>query len=278
MRANEQVNLSEVKSKKSYRRDVDFTVHLKRILGVATKVQAITAGTIEGYQNLRMSEASPRRKGKNTAPATVNKGVSCLNTMFNRAIRYGKLRENPVGKVKKLIENNVRMKILSVEEFEELYVQCSSYLKPVVLMAYFTGMRRSEILNLIWEDVDLKKGFVRLKAESTKTQTARSMPLHPKVVSTLKSLSMSESSSKVFLRNGMPFVDIKKGFKAACCRAGIEDFTFHDLRHCALNNMRLAGKDYFRIMAASGHKTTAVFKRYNLVTEEELSQMKWLDG
>lgn len=49
------------------------------------------------------------------------------------------------------------------------------------------------------------------------------------------------------------------------------------LRHCAINNMRLVGNDYFRIMAASGHKTTAVFKRYNLVTEKELSEMKWLD-
>ena len=82
---------------------------------------------------------------------------------------------------------------------------------------------------------------------------------------------------RVFLRKGQPFDEIKTGFRAACRRANLEDFTFHDLRHCALNNMRLAGNDYFRIMAASGHKTTSVFKRYNLVTEEELSQMKWLE-
>ena len=53
------------------------------------------------------------------------------------------------------------------------------------------------------------------------------------------------------------------------------DFTFHDLRHCALNNLRLAGNDYFKIMALSGHRTTACFKRYNLVTEAELAAIKW---
>jgi transcriptional regulator with GAF, ATPase, and Fis domain len=53
-------------------------------------------------------------------------------------------------------------------------------------------------------------------------------------------------------------------------KAGIEDFTFHDLRHTAINNWRLQGNDYFRIMAASGHKTMHVFKRYNTVSKEEL--------
>jgi len=64
-----------------------------------------------------------------------------------------------------------------------------------------------------------------------------------------------------------------------CKQAGLDDFNYHDLRHCAVNNLRLAGNDYFRIMAMSGHKTMSVFKRYNLVTEEELQDMKWeVDG
>jgi integrase len=56
-------------------------------------------------------------------------------------------------------------------------------------------------------------------------------------------------------------------------RAGIEDFTFHDLRHTAINNWRLQGHDYLRIMAATGHKTMTVFKRYNTVNKEELKSL-----
>jgi integrase len=64
--------------------------------------------------------------------------------------------------------------------------------------------------------------------------------------------------------------EMKRSFATACKRAGIEDFTFHDLRHTAINNWRLQGHDYFRIMAASSHKTVSVFKRYNPVSREEL--------
>jgi integrase len=63
------------------------------------------------------------------------------------------------------------------------------------------------------------------------------------------------------------------GFVKACKRAGIEDFTFHDLRHTAINNWRLQGYDYFRIMAASGHKTMSVFKQYNTVSKKELQAL-----
>ena len=59
--------------------------------------------------------------------------------------------------------------------------------------------------------------------------------------------------------------------------AGIADFNFHDLRHCAINNMRLAGNDHFVIKQASGAKKDSAFQRYNLVTEQEMKSIKWLD-
>ena len=69
----------------------------------------------------------------------------------------------------------------------------------------------------------------------------------------------------------------RKAYNKAVESAGIADFNFHDLRHCAINNMRLAGNDHFVIKQAYGAKTDSAFRRYNLVTEEEMKSMKWLD-
>jgi integrase len=269
------LDLPEVKAKDSYNRDEDFIANLKRLLGKDTKIKEITSGRVESYQTQRLAEPSRAHPGQTIRPCTVNKEVSCLKWILNRAIRHGKLELNPVNGVKRLPENNVRMRILSHEEFEHLLRECDTHLRPVVMTAYYLGLRRSEVLFLMWSEIDFKKGFIRLSAERTKTDASRIIPIHPVVKVMLESLPRGLQTARVFLRNGLPFNEIKRSFHTACRRAGIKDFTFHDLRHCALNNLRLAGNDYFKIMSMSGHKTMAVFKRYNLVTEAELSQIKW---
>lgn len=269
--------LPEVKAKRSYSRDKDSIRNLKRLLGEHTKIRDLTSGRMETYQQQRLQEPSPVYPGKTITPATVNRELACIKTMLNRAVRHGKLDVNPIADVRKLQENNIRMRVLKQEEFEQLYKSCESHLKPIVLTAYYTGMRRSEILGLTWKEVDMRQGFIRLSADKTKTKADRSVPLHPRVESLLKAMPRALHTSRVFLRRGKHFDDIKHSFRAACMRAGIENFTFHDLRHCAINNLRQAGNDYFKIMAMSGHKTMSVFKRYNMVTEEELSQISWHD-
>lgn len=62
---------------------------------------------------------------------------------------------------------------------------------------------------------------------------------------------------------------IQSGFKDACERAGIEDFRFHDLRHCFVTNMRKAGVPESVIMKITGHKTASMFLRYNTVDKED---------
>jgi integrase len=194
---------------------------------------------------------------------------------FDLAVKHGKLKLNPIANVKRLPENNVRQRILTLDEFTTLLNACDPHLKRIVQMAYHMGMRKDEIVRLTWPEVDLKKGFIRLPAERTKTDSPRTIPLHPDVRATLEKLPRGLHTDRVFLRHGQPFDEIKHSFQSACEKAKIENFCFHDLRHCALNNLRKAGNDFFQIMALSGHRTISVFKRYNLVTEEELSQIKW---
>jgi integrase len=269
------LDLPEVKAKDSYDRDKHFITHLKRLLGEGIKVKDITAGRIESYQKIRVSEPSPIHPGKTITPCEVNKEVTALKVIFNRAVRHGKLKVNPIAQVKRLPENNIRQRILTLGEFYNLQNASEAHLKPIIQVAYHMGMRKDEIVRLIWPEVDLRKGFIRLPAERTKTDSPRIIPLHPEVKATLEKLPRGLHTDRVFLRHGQPFQEIKHSFQAACKKAGIENFTFHDLRHCALNNLRKAGNDFFQIMALSGHKTISVFKRYNLVTEEELSKIKW---
>ena len=133
-------------------------------------------------------------------------------------------------------------------------------------------MRQEEIINLTWEEIDFKHGFIRLGVNRTKNKTVRSIHLHPKIIDYFQSLPRSLTGGFLFSKRCYN----REAYKKAVEAAGLGDFTFHDLRHCAINNLRLAGNDHFVIKKASGHKTDSAFKRYNLVTEEEMKGMKWL--
>jgi integrase len=270
--------LPDVKAKRTYKKEFSFIMNLERLLGKNTKIKEINPGRIEVYGSTRLAEQSPRHPGKTVRASTVNREVACLNAALNMAVRHRKLNANPVAILRPLAENNVRMRLLTDEEYSKLVTCCPDYLRPIVILAFHSGMRKSEIVFLTWDEVDLAKGFIRLSADRTKTKVARSIPLHPDVKSLLRRIPCPLHTDRVFLRHGEPIDDFSKAFQAACHRAELEDFTFHDLRHCALNRLRLAGKDFFKIMAISGHKTMSVFKRYNLVTEDELSKVTWPDG
>ena len=142
------------------------------------------------------------------------------------------------------------------------------------MTAFHTGMRKSEIVNLSPSRVDLKEGFIRLKPEDTKTTQGRVIPIHSELIEFLgHSLKVRPLNfDRVFHRNGKPIhpEHIRWAHQSVCKDAGIDDFTFHDFRHTAINNWRKDGHDYFKIMAATGHKTMSVFKRYNMVDEAEL--------
>ncbi len=141
-------------------------------------------------------------------------------------------------------------------------------------LAYYTGIRRGEILKLTWGMVDLKgedKGII-LPPEVCITNEGRFVPLNVEMVETFKAMPQSLPGVPVLPRQGsrLPVQQSEWGFKAACKSAEIVDFNFHDLRHALVTNMRRAGVHEPVIMKITGHKTRAMFDRYNSVSREEV--------
>ena len=114
--------------------------------------------------------------------------------------------------------------------------------------------------------------FIRLGGQRTKNKTGRAIPFNQRIFKYLISLPCPDHGSYVFEQRQWNRREYVKAVKA-----GLGDFTYHDLRHCALNNLRLAENDCYVIKHASGHKTVSAFQRYILVTEDEMSGMKWLE-
>ena len=235
-------------------------------------VSQLTLNRLEKFRKQRLTEIS-ERKGRPVKPSTVNRDVANLRAMLNKALDHLKIESNLIDRIKQLEENNVRQRVLSSEEFETLYLHCPASLKGFVLTAHYLPMRQEEIIYLTWEEIDFTHGFIRLGANRTKTKTVRSIPMHLKIIYYLQCLPRPLKGGFVFSKRRFP----KKAYYKAVKETGLENFTFHDLRHCAMNNLRLAGNDHFVIKKASGAKTDSAFKRYNLVTEEEMKGMKWLE-
>lgn len=201
---------------------------------------------------------------KRNKPATVNRLLATLKHMFSKAVDWEMVEEEVQKKVRKVKlekEQNGRLRYLTIDECHALLNQCPEHLKPIVVTALNTGMRRGEILNLKWEQVDLTHGFILLSV--TKNGERREIPINDTLASTLRTLKSRFAAGYVFTaQTGKPFKDIKTGFVSACRRAGIKDFRFHDLRHTFASHLVMNGVEILTVKELLGHKTLAMTLRY----------------
>lgn len=251
--------------KRSWKRDELSVTHLLRHLG-NRHLDDITAAAIEDYQRARRDETT--RFNKVPTPATINREVACLKKMLSLAVRDRVLATHPARGVTMLEENNARERIISTEELDRILQKAPRWLEPIIVVGFWTGMRRSEIALLTWDRVDLREGFVRLRPEDTKTREGRSVPVAEPALEALRRQPRPlKGEGRVF--DVHPDA-VSKAFAKACKDAGISGATFHDLRHTAVTRWADEGFDEALIMKATGHRTAAVFRRYRTVTESRL--------
>ena len=195
----------------------------------------------------------------------INAIVRTAKAMFTKAYEWDMITEENLKRlrrVKFLKGENKRLRYLSVEESERLLSNCEPYLKPIVLAALHTGMRKSEILHLTWSRVDLENRLILL--DKTKNGERREIPINETLYNALSGLAR-HISGFVFANpgTGKPYCDIKKSFTSALRKSRILDFKFHDLRHTFASWLVMGRVDLTTVKELLGHKSITMTLRYS---------------
>jgi len=242
-------------ARRNYRPDICRLKKLKEFFE-DTELRKITPLMVE---KLRAS----RLKIGNTK-STCNRYLALLKRMFNLAIEEGYLEKNPVSKVKLYSEKDTLIeRILTDEEEKRLMETSSNHLKSIFIVAINTGMRRGEILNLQWIQIDFR--MKRLRVEKTKSGKMRYIPMNDILFDELLKLRDRKNQNPyVFfnLETGSPFTTIKTAFNAACRRAKIQGLRFHDLRHTFATRLVEKGVDISTLQDLLGHSDISTTQRY----------------
>ena len=256
-----------VNQRKSLRKANECVRHLEYF--TSYKVPQINTPLIQKYIEKRISEGA--------ANATINRELSALKRMLNMGARQTPPKVDRVPYIAMLKENNTRKGFFEHGDFIALIQALPTHLKGFTTFGYKTGWRIAEISNLKWAHVDLKQGIVKLDPGESKNTEGRTVYLDEELKEVFAQLWEDRKISQVLLPCVFPnkertgsVMRFDKAWKRACIGAGIGIKLFHDLRRTAVRNMVRAGISEKVAMMVSGHKTRAIFYRYNIVNESDL--------
>jgi integrase len=216
-----------------------------------------------------------KRLEAGAALATVNRELEIIERSFKLAAECDPPKVARVVHIPMLQENNVRTGFLDDAGYIRLRSELPEYLRPLFVVAYHVGSRLGELQRLKWPQVDFENCQIVLRPGTTKNKSGRVLPIYGDMREWLlmaKDISNARfpNCTYVFNHDGNAIVDFRKAWKSACARAHVHDLLFHDLRRSAVRNMRLAGIPENVAMKISGHRTRAVFDRYNIVSPRDL--------
>ncbi len=269
----------------------DYRVNGKRSVDRAERSVRRLRAYFGGWRALNITTPAIRsyidkRQQEGAGNATINRELAALKRMLNLAVQAEKLYRRSY--IPSLAENNVRTGFFGEVEFLALQEALPDYVRPVASFAYTYGWRKSEILGLTWDRVDLTAGTVRLDPGSTKNRDGRTVVLTDELRGLLTAQwekarvivnkrkadatprEVAQEVPWVFHRDGKPIRNFRRAWTTACKQAGLEGRIPHDFRRTAVRNMVRAGVPERVAMMISGHRTRSIFDRYNIVSEADL--------
>ncbi len=214
------------------------------------------------------------RQGKQRAPGTIVRYLVTLSHIFSIALKEWQwCTNNPVAKVSKPSLPRGRIRFLDDNERERLLEACkeskNKHLYTIVVIALSTGMRRGEILNLTWKDIDLINGKILL--HHTKNNDHRSVPLSGHALELVKQLDKSRRRLDTQLlfpgTSSSKPIDFRSAWRRAMRRACITDYTFHDNRHSCASYLLMNGESLAVVGEILGHRNAQTTKRYSHLSD-----------
>jgi integrase len=249
-------------------RDVD-TVKLRIDAHIKSAIGSLLASRFTPHQVRQYVEM---RRTESASDATINREMAIVRRGFSLALREYPPLVTRVPYIPKLEEDNVRQGFIEQGQYLVLRGAMPDHLKALLVVGYHCGNRLGELRKLRWNQIDLGAGEIRIQKAQAKAKKPRTLPIYGDMIEWLKwqTKQRVESCDLVFHWNGKPLGSHLKGWDRACTEGGLPGLHFHDLRRSAIRNMERAGIPRHVAMQISGHRTEAVYKRYDIVVEGDL--------
>lgn len=251
------------------------------------------------------------------ARATVNRDITALKACLARAVEWEVLDANPLLKLRPLrIDQLSRVRFLSLDEERALRetlvnreerirkkrqsanewrlsrgrvslpdlrrMPFADYLRPMVILTLNTGLRRGEMFQLKWSNVDLRRRELTVRGDHTKSGKTRYVPLNKEALHTLQQWKLCTDVTEYVFPNheGRPLTNVKSSWKRVLVNAEIADFRWHDLRHHFASNLVMKGVDLNTVRELLGHSDLSMTLRYAHLSPEHKAEAvaKLCDG
>jgi len=245
-------------------------LHLVEKLGKDVPLKSIWIPQIKEYQIARLADGA--------AGSTINKEKAALSKMFQVLMELRYVDVNPAHLVKNLREKSSEREVyISWPDFSKILDEVPLWLRPIAQTAYYTGMRRGEILGLTAGQVKLDSRIILLKPEDVKEGKWKRVPIHRDLVYVLTQQLKVRAlgSDRIFLVDGRPpYPDsLRKPWVEAVEKVGLDPAPrLHDLRHTWKTNAMRSGMDQEIRQRILGHWNRArnVNERYGRISDADL--------
>jgi integrase len=239
----------------------------------------ITPKMIDRYKAKRIRDRSPDNKVSNN---TVNHELVCLSHIFKMAVRWGYAEKNPVLSVEKLKVARRPPRYLSLDEIERLLYACrGTHIYPIVMTALHTGMRKSELFNLQWPDIDFAQRKITIQSKKdwhTKNYKPRTVFITPSLYEMLEHHKIRFGDNDyVFTYNGSRIkysIDdaLSTAVEKARLKSDDRSVTLHTLRHTYASQLAIAGVPLRDIQELMGHQSSQTTLQYAHLSEEHMGK------